>query len=115
VDFQPQNADLNCVGITVGGNLIVYPGELTTRTSDWTTSTILWNNVVSTEGATFAGLGIKNVYLGTPLDTYKYRQMDLTLFPPHIVKQSNLNINAKGGFVYLAIYKTITDFLRQAF
>jgi hypothetical protein len=31
------------VRITSGGNLIDYPGELTTRTADLTTSKILWN------------------------------------------------------------------------
>ena len=32
VDFRPQKKDPNRVQITAGGNLIKYPGELTTRT-----------------------------------------------------------------------------------
>eukprot|EP00804_Cyclotella_cryptica_P010472 CCRYP_012303-RA/>CCRYP_012303-RA protein AED:0.45 eAED:0.14 QI:0/0/0/0.6/1/1/5/0/1176 len=52
IDFHPQKADPNRVRITAGGNLIKdYPGELTTRTADLTTSKILWNSVLSTEGA----------------------------------------------------------------
>ena len=47
VDFWPQKKDPNQVGITVGGNLIEYPGELTTRTADLTTSKIMWNSVIS--------------------------------------------------------------------
>jgi hypothetical protein len=43
VDYQPQKDDPNRVRITVGGNLINYPGELTTRTADLTTAKILWN------------------------------------------------------------------------
>jgi hypothetical protein len=31
VDYRPQKADPNRVRITVGGNLITYPGEVTTR------------------------------------------------------------------------------------
>ena len=38
VDFRPQKADPNRGRITVGGNLITYPGEVTTRTADMTTS-----------------------------------------------------------------------------
>jgi hypothetical protein len=34
VDYRPQKADPNRVRITAGGNLIDYPGELTTRTAD---------------------------------------------------------------------------------
>ena len=38
VDYRPQKDDPNRVRITAGGNLINYPGELTTRTADLTTS-----------------------------------------------------------------------------
>ena len=85
--------------ITEGGNLIEYPGELTTRTADLTTSKILWNSVLSTEGAKFMGIDISNFYLGTPMDRYEYMKMPLALFPDHIVKQYNLGAKAKNGFV----------------
>ena len=68
----------------------MYPGELTTITTDLTTSTNLWNSAVSTKGTKFAGADIKNFYLGTPLDRYEYMRMDLKLFPPQIVKQYDL-------------------------
>ena len=38
VDYRPQKADPNRVRITAGGNLIQYPGELTTRTTDLRTT-----------------------------------------------------------------------------
>ena len=41
VDYRPQNDDPNRVSITVGVNLIEYPGKLTTRTADLTTMKIL--------------------------------------------------------------------------
>ena len=41
VNYTPQKDDPNCVRITAGGNLIIYPGELTTRTADISTSKIL--------------------------------------------------------------------------
>ena len=47
--YRPQKEDPNCVSITAGGNLIIYPGELTTRTADITTSKIPWNSVLSTK------------------------------------------------------------------
>ena len=51
VDYRPQKEDPNRVRITVGGNLIDYPGELTTRTADLTTAKLLWNSTLSTPGA----------------------------------------------------------------
>ena len=59
VDCRPQKEDPNRVRITAGGNLIVYPGELTTRTADITTSKVLWNSVLSTKNAKYMCLDIK--------------------------------------------------------
>ena len=56
VGFRPKNEDPNCVTIKTGGNLIKYPGELTTRTADMTTAKILWNGIIITKGARFMGL-----------------------------------------------------------
>ena len=59
VDFRPQKKDPNRVRITVDGNLIDYPYELTTRTSDITTSRVMWNSVISTPGAKYACADVK--------------------------------------------------------
>jgi hypothetical protein len=63
IDHCPQKEDPNRVCITVGGNLINYPFELTTRTADMVSSKILWNSVISTKDARFAGTNNKNMYL----------------------------------------------------
>jgi hypothetical protein len=41
VDFRPQKEDPYRIRITAGGNLINYPGELSTRTADLTTSKLM--------------------------------------------------------------------------
>eukprot|EP00804_Cyclotella_cryptica_P006049 CCRYP_000271-RA/>CCRYP_000271-RA protein AED:0.21 eAED:0.21 QI:0/0/0/1/0/0/7/0/881 len=107
IDFWPQKADPNRVRITAGGNLIKdYPGELTTRTADLTTSKILWNSILSTKGATFMGLDIKSFYLTATLDRYEYMKMPIDIFPEHII-QHNLCKHVKNGFVYLEIHKCV--------
>jgi hypothetical protein len=68
VDYRPQKTDPNRVGLTAGGNLIEYPGELATRTADLTTTKMLWNSVISTDDARYLCLDIKNFYLGTPME-----------------------------------------------
>lgn len=104
IDYRPQKADPNRVRITAGGNIIKdYPGELTTRTADLTTSKIMWNSVLSTEGARFMGIDIKSFYLTAPWDRYEYLKMPLDLFPKHVVLQYNLRNQAKNGFVYLEV------------
>jgi hypothetical protein len=105
IDHQPQKEDPHHVHITVGGNLIKYPFELTTCTADMLSSKIMWNSVISTPDAQFAGADIKNMYLETPLDWYEYMRMPLDLFPDNIVDHCNLRRKAKNGFVYMEIRK----------
>jgi hypothetical protein len=81
VDYRPQKTDPHCIRITAGGNLINYLGKLSTRTADLTTSKLMWNSVISTAGAQYMCLDIKNFYLSAPLDRYKYMKMPLNLFP----------------------------------
>jgi hypothetical protein len=54
--------------LAVGGDQIEYPGDKSTRTAGLTTAKILINSVISTKGAQFMVIDIKNFYLNTPLD-----------------------------------------------
>jgi len=107
VDYRSQKTDPNRVRLTAGGNLIEYPGELTTRTADLTTTKMLWNSVISTQDARYLCLDIKNFYLGTPMDRFEYMKMPIGIFPQATIEQYNLNEHAKNGFVYLEIRKAI--------
>ena len=80
----------NRVRITAGGNLIDYPGELTTRTADITTSKMLWNSVISTKCAKYMTMDIKNFYLCYPLDWSEFMKIPITIFPQHIIDQYHL-------------------------
>ncbi len=68
-------------------------------------SKIMWNSVISTPDARFAGADIKNMYPKTPLDWYEYMRMPLDLFPDNIVNHYGLRQKAKNGFVYMEIQK----------
>ena len=90
-----------------GGNLINYPGKLTTQTADLITSKILWNSVLSTENGKYMCIDIKCFYLCTPLDRYEYMKLPLSVFPEHIKRQYNLEKKAKNGYVYVKIRRSI--------
>ena len=59
-DYRSKKIDPDCVRITAGGNLLKYPGELSTKVAYLTTSKMLWNSVLSTNKAKFMGIKIKN-------------------------------------------------------
>jgi hypothetical protein len=107
VDYRPQKEDPNRIRITAGGNLINYPGELTTRTADITTSKLHWNSVLSTQKAKYMCLDLKNFYLSAPLDRYEYMRIPLELFPPWIVAQYNLLTKVHRGHIYLEMRRAV--------
>ena len=105
IDYRPQKDDPNRVRITVGGNLIDYPDELTTRTADLTTTKLLWNSVISTPEAKYMCADIKSFYLETPLDRYEYMKMKLDMIPQEFRNEYNLDAKAKDGYVFMEIQK----------
>jgi hypothetical protein len=105
VDFRPQKTDPNRVRITVGGNLITYPGEVTTRTADMVTSKILWNSVVSTPGAKYCCADVKNFYLETPMDRYEYMRIPIRTIPDAFIEAYKLQPKVYKGYIYMEIRK----------
>ena len=87
VNYQAQKKDPNCVRITAGGNLLkdMYPGELTTPTSYLTTSTGMWNSIITTPGPRFACTYASNFYLATPLENFQNTKIHAHLIPQECI------------------------------
>jgi hypothetical protein len=67
VDIKDHKEEKERTRLTVGGDQIEYPGDKSTRTAGLTTAKILINSVISTPGAKFLVVDMKNFYLNTPL------------------------------------------------
>ena len=83
----------------------MYEGELTTRTSDLTTSKIMWNSVISTPGARFMTGDTSNFYLATPLEKFQYLRIPIELIPQEFIDLYQLQDKVKNGFVYCEIIR----------
>ena len=106
VDYRPQKADPYRLRLTVGGNLIKYPGNTSAPTADLETVKILINDIVSTPNAKAVVLDIKNFYLNTPMDRPEYMRVHISQIPPAIVEHYNLTELAdEEGYVYIQIDK----------
>lgn len=104
-DIRPHKAEKTRTRITVGGNLISYPGSVTSKTADLITTKLLWNSVLSTPNAKYMTMDIKNYYLNTPLDRYEYIRFPLALIPEEIIDAYNLRDIARNGVVHAEIRK----------
>ena len=90
VSIRPEKSETHRTRLTVGGNLINYPGEVSTDTADITTAKLLFNSVLSTPNAAFFGIDIKNFYLNTPMSRFEYVKLPISLISADIQEWYNL-------------------------
>jgi hypothetical protein len=105
VTDQPQKANPRRVRITVGGDKLDYPFDISTRTAGLTTAKILFNSVVSTKNAKFCTMDIKDFYLNTPMDRYEYMRIPIDIIPEDIFEYYNLKDLVHNGSVTVEICK----------
>ena len=80
-EIRPQNAESHRTRITVGGNLINFPGDVTTHTADLITAKLIFNSVLSTKNVKFMCADIANFYLSNPMNRYEYMKLPLDIIP----------------------------------
>jgi len=103
-NYRLEKADPSQTRITVGGDPITYPGDCGTPTADMLTVKLLFKSMVSTSGAKFMTINIKDFYLMTPMDRPEYFRMKLELFPQEIIEQYGLDSKAdKKGYVFCEV------------
>ena len=111
--IRPTKSEVNCVRVTVGGNRLNFPGATTTHCAGLTTIKCLLNNTISTPGARFMTLEIKDFYYGTAMARYKYMKLALSCIPDKIIDQYSLRTLSASGWVYLDTRKGMPG-LKQA-
>ncbi len=67
-EYKPNKTEQERTRFTVGGDKINYPGNCATPTGNLTLFKIMLNSIISTQGARFMTLDIKNFYLNTPME-----------------------------------------------
>ncbi len=83
----------------MGRNLVNYPNDCGTPTTDLLTIKLMFNSIISTPNAKFMTIDVKDFYLMTPMDRYEYFRMKLELFPQNIINEYRLcdKVDADGN------------------
>ena len=102
---RPEKPQPRRVRWTVGGNRVQYPGDVTTKTADLVTAKTLFNSVISTTGARYMTIDLKDFYLGTPLDRYECLRVPVKMLTPKIIELYKLQPLIVNGHVYAEIRK----------
>ena len=91
---------------TLGGNLIQYPGDKSTPTASIPVIKLLIiNSVLSTPGAKFCSVDIKDFYLQSTLPEAEYISVPFRLIPPDIISDYKLKSKVSNGNVYARVNK----------
>jgi len=105
-NVRPQKEEIYRTRLTVGGNLIDFPGNKSTPTADLLTAKLLINSTISTPGAVFLGIDLANFYLNTPMAKPEYMRLRLDIIPEEIISKYNLrDLVDDEGWVYVEIRK----------
>ena len=111
--IRPDKTETHRVRVTVGSNMLDFPGDTTTNCASLTTTKCILKITISTPGYRFITLDIKNFYYNTTMGRYEYMKISLAILPKEIIAQYNLLQLASNGWVYLEIRKGMPG-LKQA-
>jgi hypothetical protein len=104
VNYCQEKEDPNRTQVTVGGNLLHYPGDCSTPTVDMITVKLHLNSVISTKNTRYCTIDLKDFYLNTLMDRLQYMRMKISNLPPNFVKAYNLiNLATNDGTIYVKI------------
>ena len=104
-DIRPQKDEQHRTRLTIGGNLIDYPGDVSAPTGGLVTYKLHCNDIVSTPGARCMNMDIHNYYLNTPLPKPEYMKIHISLIPEEIIVAYALwTAIANRGLFYVATH-----------
>jgi hypothetical protein len=105
VDIKDHKEEKERTRLTVGGDQIEYRGDKSTQTAGLNTAKMLISSVISTLGAKFLVIDIKNLYLNTPLGRFEYMVINLLSLPQETIDKYDLIELSQDGKVYIEIQK----------
>jgi hypothetical protein len=113
VNYRPKKDDPNRMRLTIGGNNVNFPGDCGTPTVDMVTVKLHLNSVISTKGACYCTIDLKDFYLMTPMTHPEYMRMKIKDLPKEFVTMYNLaNKATSDGYVCIKIQKGMCGLLQ---
>lgn len=85
-----QKEETNGTRLAYGGNNLSVDMGCSTPTADLLTVKLLLNSVISTPGAKFMTLDIKDFYLNTPMEHHEFLRMKIGYFPQDVINHYKL-------------------------
>ena len=106
-DIRPQKIETHITRLTAGGNLIDYPGEVSTPTSDLDTMKLHVNSTISDVTSRYMCMDVNDLYLNNQMDRDKYIIIQISMISQEFVEKYNLAEKAHNGYIYARVKKVM--------
>ncbi len=105
-ELKPNKKEVHRIRLTIGGDKVHYPGNVGMPTADLTLVKMHVNSIISTWGARYMTVHIKNFYLNMLMVWYEYVRIKLDNIPEAIIVEYKLGEKVtEDGYVYVKIQK----------
>ena len=107
--IRPNKTETHRVRLTLGGNLLDFPGDPSSPAVSTTIAKLHINSTISDahRGARYMTMDIKNFYLGSPLKYFQYVRIPTALLPPEILSEYPEIYIESDGYTYFEARKGI--------
>ncbi len=102
-EVQTDKDDPDRILITIKGNRVCYPGDVSTNTASLELFKLLLSSVLSCKYARFSSIDLKNFYLDTPMPNPEYVCIKITDIPAEFIDKYKLAGRDRNGWTYFEI------------
>ena len=95
-DIRPHEKETHSIRLTAVGNLIDYPGDVSTPTSDLTTMKLHVDSAISYVKRIYICMDAKYFYLQNIMDREEYITIQIAIIPQEFVDKYNLQGKAQN-------------------
>ena len=106
-DIQPQKKETHRTKLSAEGNLIDYPGEVITPTSDLATIEIHVNSAIQDIKPRYMCMDVKYFYLNNHMSRTEYVMLQISMIPQEFVDKYNLTEKSHHGYIFARVTKGI--------
>ena len=111
-DIRPHKTETHITRLATGGNLIDYPGEVSTPTSDLTTMKLHVNSTISDVKLRYICMDMKDFYLNNIMSRAEYIMIQISLIPQECVDKYNLKKEI-NEYIFVRVNKGVYGLLQD--
>ena len=113
-DYRPRKYDPYYIRLTIGGDKLRYPSDSGYPDATLLEAKILFNSVISTPGYQFICEDIKDYFLCSPMERFKYIKIPFLWIPEEIRTRYNLYSLVEPDGYFCCEVRKVMYVLKQA-